>query len=872
MVSFLLFLAVLILWLWSRAEFGRLANRYADFTRSHFQQHEALRARVQNAEAQLLELRQSGAVLAGPASQPRAEPPAARAVPADAEPVLANPETSAAAALPDPLTEPARPVEARVPSPEFVKDRPAPAARLLDLEETLGANWLLKIGMGILVIGVSLFLGYSVQKLGPWGKVTIGIVVSALAIAGGRILERRQRYETFGRVILSGGWGLAYFTAYAMHHIEAARILESEGAGLAVMLAVAGAMVAQSLKYRSEFVTGFAYGLGFLTLAIHPSGWPAPVAGFILAASAVWILKKLDWYALECFIVAGAYLNHFFWLRPVIAPIGAVKTMFPGYLASSILLAACWALFTVSHFLRRGSGQTQQRYLQAAFILNVGSYLVVSGYQSARPDLAFGFFLVLGVVHGGLAWLSRRLDRQDSYKLTSTIGAALVAAAIPYRFSGNSLALIWLAQAQALLAAGYRLRELHLKRLAWAAAGLLFLYLGFYKVPAALSGTQPKTFEDGVTLGVAGLAFCITALILHERRGSAPAAAGDPAELLSVPGYLFSGWFFLSAAAWFLVPDIWLAPAWMLFAFLLYGSHRRFDSPFATAAAHASAAVALFRTLMANVAWIRPDREFDLEAGIVLAMGLLLHLYAQLARGNTGQTQLERQWQRALGGSAGTLVLLLFLEFSLPWTWTSAAWAGLALALAAGSHVPRFSDLEFQAVPVAVLAALHSAAYSVRLHGGAGWWNERIAAVGLAAALFLAGYGVLRTRGDAADGWGGFRRLVSNGRLVFFFSAAALVALLLLQETEGRGYLTCAWAVEGLAVFVFGVAASERTQRLAGMGLLLLCTAKVVLLDVWLLETLERIFAFIVLGAALVAVSFFYTRYRESWRKILLGS
>ena len=126
------------------------------------------------------------------------------------------------------------------------------AGALFDLEETLGTNWLLKIGMALVVVGIALFLGYSIQRLGPWGKVTVGMGVSLAAIVGGWRIERRKGYETFGRVLLSGGWGLAYFTAYAMRYVEATRVLSSDEAGFFAMLLVAAGMVAQSLKYHSQ--------------------------------------------------------------------------------------------------------------------------------------------------------------------------------------------------------------------------------------------------------------------------------------------------------------------------------------------------------------------------------------------------------------------------------------------------------------------------------------------------------------------------------------------------------------------------------------------------------------------------------------------
>lgn len=49
---------------------------------------------------------------------------------------------------------------------------------VLNIEEVLGTNWLNKLGVIILVLGVAFFLAYQLQTLGPAGKVLVGYVVS----------------------------------------------------------------------------------------------------------------------------------------------------------------------------------------------------------------------------------------------------------------------------------------------------------------------------------------------------------------------------------------------------------------------------------------------------------------------------------------------------------------------------------------------------------------------------------------------------------------------------------------------------------------------------------------------------------------------
>ena len=82
--------------------------------------------------------------------------------------------------------------------------------------------------------------------------------------------------------------------------------------------------------------------------------------------------------------------------------------------------------------------------------------------------------------------------------------------------------------------------------------------------------------------------------------------------------------------------------------------------------------------------------------------------------------------------------------------------------------------------------------------------------------------------------------------------------------------ITVSWGVEG--VMIFSVGARGQGTQLPSYGarpLLLLCVAKVMALDVWGLQPRDRYITFIIVGAALVFVSFLYSRYRETIRQYL---
>ena len=95
-----------------------------------------------------------------------------------------------------------------------------------------------------------------------------------------------------------------------------------------------------------------------------------------------------------------------------------------------------------------------------------------------------------------------------------------------------------------------------------------------------------------------------------------------------------------------------------------------------------------------------------------------------------------------------------------------------------------------------------------------------------------------------------------------------MITILLALEMRS-GLVTVSWGLEAVVVFLFALLVGERTYRLSGLALLLLCVGKIVVIDVWGLQPRDRYITFIIMGVALLLVSFLYTRYRERIHKFL---
>ncbi len=197
------------------------------------------------------------------------------------------------------------------------------------LEEILGRNWLNKIGIVLIVLGVAYFGIKELGQLGPFGKVALSYVISLALLGGGIFLEKRERYRVFSYPAIGGGWSLLFWTTYALNHVAAMQVLDSVSTDLILMLAVALAMVVHTLRYRSQVVTGIAFLLAYGTVALSNDDVYSLSSGVILAIGLVAIVIKMGWFELEVFGILSSYGNHLYWLYRLLGPTVPRDTRFP---------------------------------------------------------------------------------------------------------------------------------------------------------------------------------------------------------------------------------------------------------------------------------------------------------------------------------------------------------------------------------------------------------------------------------------------------------------------------------------------------------------------------------------------------------------
>jgi hypothetical protein len=238
---------------------------------------------------------------------------------------------------------------------------------------------------------------------------------------------------------------------------------------------------------------------------------------------------------------------------------------------------------------------------------------------------------------------------------------------------------------------------------------------------------------------------------------------------------------------------------------------------------------------------------------------------AEMARWNAGNLI-------AYFGSA-SIAALLYFEVSPEWI--IVAWAVMALALITTAFVLDKEVFVQQAVLVVVWIAGRGLAHNIfgASYFVAGGWRGKFSVLSFTALLLLSALPIaFKVRGRYAERtqlqWLSRWLFVHRPEQIFFFVPVGLIVLTI-EEKMNPGMVTLAWGVVGVLVIMLGLLAGERSYRLTGLGLLLLCVGKIVLRDAWMLEERDRYITFIVLGAALFLVSMLYSRFRDQLKRLL---
>jgi len=321
-----------------------------------------------------------------------------------------------------------------------------------------------------------------------------------------------------------------------------------------------------------------------------------------------------------------------------------------------------------------------------------------------------------------------------------------------------------------------------------------------------------------------------------------------------------------------------VAVAWGAFGLVLfeYGLLRKITQ--FRYQAYVALIAAFTRIFFSNLTSSEPGEFWGPRMYTILPLVLIFFfVYAQLPEKeeNTGRDRrLHFDVLLAYLGTA-TIVALFYFQFPIEWVVTS--WAAVVFALLGAALLLNRPLFLYQGLLLMLLVLARGMVHNLFGTGyfGEGDWQGRYFILSSASGILLATLSFafrLRGRFNVPQNLGAWVRplaaIASRPEQIVFFVPTILVTFMLALKMRS-GMITVSWGIEGVMIFLLALAVKERSFRLTGLGILLLCVAKVMALDVWGLQPRDRYVTFIIVGAALVLVSFLYSKYRDAIRQYL---
>ncbi len=669
------------------------------------------------------------------------------------------------------------------------------------MEYAVASNWLLRIGVLILVTGIGFFLKYSIDNglLGEQARVALSVLAGVGMIIGGVRLVGGQ-YHLFSQGLLGGGIAVMYFSvfaAFSFYHLLAVYPT------FALMILVTACAAVLAIRLDSMLVAIFAIIGGYCTPILLSTGqvnFPGLFSYMLLLGVGIlainwykqWHLLNFLSFFFNYLLFFGSMQNYqveYFW---------QVLPFLTGFF---ILYSTTVFLFCLVNQVKSSLLDLVALIFNAAIFFGTAYHLIDDAYGQIWTAL---LSIMLAAFYVGHVYycLARRLA--DREMLISFIGLAafFVTITLPLLFSNQWITVSWSLQALVMLWMAGKLRSAFLQQVAYLLYVIVLLRFCFVDLPdqygmsmdsqQSLGGFLLGLLERLISFGIPIMSLAL-AYTLIEKPAPASALACDKAN--DVP--------------------LWLKDNWLLQVILIGGAGLLF--------------IVLQLELFHSFGYLYPPLQLPVLTLVWLAMCWFLLMRYVAGSGD---------WLLPVMRLFLVGVFIKLLLFDLP-SWD------LTLGQIAADD--------------SLLSLRYGASYSFQL--AAMRFLDFAAIIGF---LLFALQRLSKTGTDIGNmrPWLGGAALML---LFGFLSLEVNSILYQYVPGLRSGGVSILWSIFALTLVFNGITRGISSLRMVGLGLFALVAWKVFFIDLARLEQIYRIVAFIVLGMLALGGAFFYMRYQQTF-------
>jgi hypothetical protein len=335
--------------------------------------------------------------------------------------------------------------------------------------------------------------------------------------------------------------------------------------------------------------------------------------------------------------------------------------------------------------------------------------------------------------------------------------------------------------------------------------------------------------------------------------------------------YSWAGSLLVSWLIWYQFQANNVSLAWGIFGLLLFELGNWRGWIFLRIQAYVALTCSFAHVFYANFNMLTAPGIFSPQIiTVVLLVPIYFWIYWQLHGKKTSAVEGKFRIEHLIA-CLGTATVAALVRFELPLDTVVVGYGAIVLGTLLIAWLTRLHIFLYQALVMLGVTAFRISMHNFyHLHE---IFSSNLSSAAWAIALLALGVPVCLqirrcTRESVANaGWPG--AVARHPEQPMFFVPFVLLSVLLWLKVVS-GMITLAWGAEAVMVFVLALWAKVRSFRLAGLGLLLLCAAKIVFWDVWQVSDLTaRYLTLIGVGALILVVSYLISRNREALREYL---
>lgn len=312
------------------------------------------------------------------------------------------------------------------------------------LEDFIGGNLLNKVGIAVLVIGISFGVKYAIdhQMLNPLARVILGYLAGGTLIAFA--LRLKKNYHAFSAVLLSGGMATLYFITYAAYDLYG---FLPQLMAFAIMVLFTAFTVFAALQYNLQVIAIIglvgAYAVPFLLS--DGSGKAAIMLSYvtIINGGILFISFKKNWRLLLGFAFSLTWLIYGAWM--------AINySMERDFWLSLTFATIFFVLFYVAFLIGKLSlevkltGKDVVYVLLNCFIYYGAGYAIIMDQENGEAYLGL-FTVANALIHFVICIIlfQRAKQSKDTFYFVAGLVLSFLTLAVPVQLEGNWVTLIW---------------------------------------------------------------------------------------------------------------------------------------------------------------------------------------------------------------------------------------------------------------------------------------------------------------------------------------------------------------------------------------------------------------------------------------------